>query len=77
MSAAVNIAEGSSKRGPAEFRRFLDIALGSLGELAVLLMFARDQGYLSRERWVALDQLRRQAGGLTWKLARALDGKPH
>ena len=29
-SAAANIVEGSAKRGPREFRRFLDITLGSL-----------------------------------------------
>src|SRR5438034_3853663 len=27
LSAAVNIVEGSAKKGPAEFRRFLDISL--------------------------------------------------
>ncbi|MDH4348180.1 MAG: four helix bundle protein, partial [Gemmatimonadota bacterium] len=43
-SAATNIAEGSAKRGPAEFRRYLDIVLGSLSELAYLLMLARDLG---------------------------------
>ena len=43
--SAPNIAEGSAK----EFRRFLDIALGSLAELAFILRLARDLGYLTAE----------------------------
>ena len=33
FSAAVNIVEGSSRRGSVEFRRFLDISLGYLDRL--------------------------------------------
>ena len=29
FSAAANLVEGSAKRGPAEFRRYADIAIGS------------------------------------------------
>ena len=47
LSAPTNIAEGSAKRGPAEFRRFLDYSLGSLSELAYLLRFARDGRFLT------------------------------
>src|SRR5947199_1604853 len=36
-SVALNIAEGASRRGPREFRRYLDIARGSLHEIAVVL----------------------------------------
>src|SRR5437016_5142474 len=43
LSIPTNVVEGSAKRGPAEFRRFLDISLGSLAELAYLLIFARDR----------------------------------
>ena len=34
VSAPANIAEGVAKRGRTEFRRFLDLALGSLSELS-------------------------------------------
>jgi four helix bundle protein len=46
LSAPTNIAEGSAKRGPREFRRYLDISLGSLSEVSYLLRFGRDRGIL-------------------------------
>jgi len=73
FSAAANIAEGSAKRGPREFRRFLDIAIGSLAELSFVLRLARDLEYLSPETWNRLDELRRRAGFLTWQLYRSLN----
>src|SRR5947207_13649370 len=54
FSIVANIAEGSAKRGGAEFRRFLDIALGSLSELSVALRLARDLEYLTPAAWHAL-----------------------
>ena len=48
-SAAANIAEGSAKRGAREFRRFLDIALGSISELTYILRLARDLGYITQQ----------------------------
>src|SRR3954464_4175206 len=41
-SAAANIAEGSAKKGSREFRRYLDISLGSLSELSYTLLLAKD-----------------------------------
>ena len=49
LSVPTNIAEGAAKRGSREFRRFLDIALGSLAELSYLLRFSRDYGLLTEE----------------------------
>jgi four helix bundle protein len=51
LSVPTNIAEGAAKRGAREFRRFLDIALGSLAEVSYLLRFSRDYGLLNRESW--------------------------
>jgi four helix bundle protein len=72
LSAPTNIAEGSAKRGPAEFRRFLDFSLGSLSEVAYLLRFARDAQFLTDEAWANLQQLRDKAAMLTWRLSRSL-----
>lgn len=72
FSAAVNLVEGSAKRGSREFRRYLDIALGSLEELGYILRFARDAGILDPDHHSCLEQQRREARGLTWLLYRSL-----
>jgi four helix bundle protein len=71
-SAAANIAEGCAKKGPKEFRRYLNISLGSLSELSYTLLLARDLNILSSEHWHELDELHRKAGGMTWLLYRSL-----
>jgi four helix bundle protein len=68
LSVATNIAEGSAKRGPRELRRYLDISLGSLSEVSYLLRFSRDRGLLTDPNFQTLDDLRNQAGKLTWRL---------
>ena len=75
FSAAANIAEGSAKRGSREFRRILDISIGSIAELAFILRLARDLTYLSDDSWNRLDELRRRAGFLTWRLYRSIAAK--
>ena len=72
FSAAANLAEGSAKRGPREFRRFLDITLGSLAEMSYAILFVRELGYLSDADWKELDTLRSDAGKLTWGLYRLI-----
>jgi four helix bundle protein len=72
-SAAANIAEGSAKKGSAEFRRYLNITLGSLSELSYILVLARDLEYLKPEEWGEIEALRDHAGRLTWGLYRALE----
>jgi four helix bundle protein len=72
ISAPTNIAEGSAKRGPRELRRYLDISLGSLSEVSYLLRFSRDRGILNEQAFRSLDELRNQAGRLTWRLYASL-----
>jgi four helix bundle protein len=72
LSAPTNIAEGAAKRGNREFRRFLDIALGSLSEVSYLLRFSRDRELLTPESWLELETLRNRSGQLTWRLYRSI-----
>jgi four helix bundle protein len=63
VSAPANIAEGAAKHGSREFRRYVDIALGPLGETSYLLTLARDLKLVSVREWEILEGLRRRAGG--------------
>ena len=67
-SAAANIVEGSAKRWGREFRRYLDIAIGSLAELGYIFRLARELEILAEQDWSRLESIRNRAGYLTWKL---------
>ena len=51
---ATNLAEGSKRESNLEFARFINIAEGSLAEVQYLLMFSRDMGYLSNDKYAIL-----------------------
>jgi len=72
FSAAANIVEGAAKRGRAEFRRFLDISLGSLAELGYILCLARELEFLTPEASRQLGDLHTRASKATWGLYRAM-----
>jgi four helix bundle protein len=65
------------QKGPKEFRRYLNISLGSLSELSYTLLLARDLKILREDQWAELDDLHRKAGGMTWLLYRSLLAKQH
>ncbi|HEY7683707.1 MAG TPA: four helix bundle protein [Gemmatimonadales bacterium] len=75
FSAAANIAEGAGRRGSREFRRFLDISLGSLNELHYILLLSKDLGFTPPETWGEIEALRDHASQLTWGLYRAVGRK--
>lgn len=68
LSVGSNIAEGVSKRSPAEFARFLDMSLGSLSEVSYQLRAARDLGILREGEYSLLVEKQQEAGRLTWGL---------
>src|SRR5688572_22369507 len=72
ISVPSNIVEGSAKRGPAEFRRYVDISIGSLAETEYQLRLARELGFVPVERWKPLDDLCTEAGKCLHGLARSL-----
>ena len=71
-SAAANIVEGCAKKGAAEFRRFLDISLGSLAELSYFAILARDLKLLSHDEWLQFERVHEIAGKTTMGLHRAM-----
>jgi four helix bundle protein len=68
FSIPASIAEGVAKRGQREFRRYLDIALGSSSELCYILRVARDLGYLPERQWERIETQRDAAGKTLWRL---------
>jgi four helix bundle protein len=72
FAVAANIAEGSAKKGPREFRRYLDIAVGSLSELAYIFLLVKDLDLIDSTKWKELDEARDRAGRLTWGLYRSV-----
>ena len=72
FSAAWNIAEGSAKRGRREFRRFLDISVGSLAELSYIIRLAIDLGMIPPDQRDHIQQLHADASRTTWGLYRSM-----
>jgi len=68
FSVAANIAEGAAKRGNGEFRRFLDIAIGSLSEVSYTIQLAKDLCMMQTEEAERLEAVRTKASKLTWGL---------
>src|SRR6266568_2433749 len=58
-----------------EYRRFLDISIGSLAELGYAFRVAGELEMLSSSDWQRLEDLRRRAGFLTWRLYRSLGAR--
>ncbi len=58
ISISANISEGYERQHRKEYVQFLSIGRGSLGELETYLMFARDLGYISKEKYKELEASR-------------------
>jgi len=68
-SVAANIAEGWGKRiYENEFKRHLVYAMGSLEETKVWMMFAKDCGYITVEKFNEITEKFNNVGGKIYKL---------
>lgn len=72
-SVALNLAEGMSRRGPREFRRFVDTARASLHEVATILDLVGDLKYLSEEQLRPIRLKHLHCARLVYALLRKLD----
>jgi len=80
VSICSNIAEGCGRRGDREFRRFLDIAMGSACELECETILSFDLVFITealQERILAvLIEIKRMLGGLIRRLVCPTRRKP-
>ena len=67
-SVPLNIAEGNTRYGSRECRRFLDTARGSLAEVETILEMARELEYLSPADYGRLEALTNETGRTLWGL---------
>jgi four helix bundle protein len=61
-SAPLNIAEGSTRRGSREYRKFLDTANSSIAEVETALFLARELEYVSLTEYERISAIATEAG---------------
>lgn len=76
MSIPSNIAEGCYRKSAAEFAYFLQVALGSAGELKYQLLYAFDLGYLTESDYQALKFATEEIMKMLYGLLRRLRAVP-
>lgn len=57
ISIPSNIAEGSSRNSEIEFKRFLEIAIGSLFEVETQLIISEELGFIKRDEFIDILKL--------------------
>ena len=73
-SVPLNIAEGNTRQGSRECRRFLDTARGSLAEVETIVEMARELGYVSPADFGRLEALVNETGRTLYGLLRKISG---
>ena len=73
--AALNVAEGASRRGTREYRRYLDTARASLAEVEAIVEIAAELGYLQPTSRARLEARRDEAAKTVFGLLRAVAAK--
>ena len=74
ISVMSNIAEGFERYSRSEFRQFLSIARGSVGEVRSQLHLAKSLGYVAQDEFEQAYGLCRDVGNLIGGLRKSLEG---
>ncbi len=75
-SVVLNIAEGASRRGSKEFRKFLDIARASLHEIEAIIDLTLALDYFRLEELAKLQATREECAKTVYGLLRKLSDGP-
>jgi len=75
VSISSNIAEGTSRMSQSDFRRFVEIAAGSVFEVISQAFVGRRQGFLAAEAFAALYSSAEEVGRMLSGLRKSLSGK--
>ncbi|HWY51401.1 MAG TPA: four helix bundle protein [Chthoniobacterales bacterium] len=75
VSISSNIAEGTSRMSQSDFRRFVEIATGSVFEVISQAFVGRRQGFLAEEAFAALYSSAEEVGRMLSGLRKSLSGK--
>jgi len=73
-SVPLNIAEGNTRYGSRECRRFFDTARGSLAEVETIIEMARELGYITPADFGRLEALTNETGRTLYGLLRKVSG---
>lgn len=71
-SVPLNIAEGCTRHGNREYRRFLDTARSSLAEVETITEIARELGYLEPAHYGRIEALVQETGKTLYGLLRKI-----
>ena len=72
-SIPTNLSEGASRLTKAEYRYFVGIARGSVGEIRYQLMLAKDLGYVEEGECAQLREDYGRVGQMLTKLSHSLE----
>ena len=71
-SIAMNLIEGGTKLGERDFRRFVDISIGSCAEIEYQIELCHDLNYLSEADFVELSENYQRIGKMLNRLMQKL-----
>ena len=72
VSVVSNLVEGYSKPGKPEYRRYVNIAVGSFGESEYQLRLGHELGFVADDRNAELTEIQAELGRVLHGLSRSL-----